>query len=709
MKKILLIAAIAVSNFVYGQTYQRCGTTEYQEQLEKQYPSIIVEREKIDEHARNFSLQNAQYRNGQAVITIPVVFHVVYATPSQNISTARINAQLERLNLDYAKLNSDTNLIPLAFKPIAANTTIQFCLAQQDPQGNPTTGINRVSTTVTSFSQNNAVKYSAQGGADAWPRASYLNVWVCNLGGGLLGYAQFPGGAAATDGVVNLFSATGGPGAPGTANPYHLGRTLTHEVGHWLNLRHSFENGCGGTTANNCTTGGDQVCDTPPVSGATFGCPGTKNTCTEMVPFPPPYTADQNDQTMNYMDYVDDACMYMFSQGQATRALACLNGVRSSLLTSIGCQAPTAGPNANFSASATSILVGGSVNFTDLTTNNPTSWSWTFTGGTPSTSTSQNPTNIVYNTAGTYSVSLTATNASGNDTETKTGYIVVTTSSGVSCDTLNNFPAAGTPSIIGSGGWGYISGHNDYLDVAKAEKFTGIAANSVIDGVYISFGIATASNSTNTFDVKVWDDNGTGGLPSSVLGTTTVTYQTAENDVLAGVPTYVDFNPDIAVSGDVYVGIGFGYTPGDTLAIIHCDDLEVPVNTAYEQWTAPGLDWHAYSETPASWGLTVAHLINPVVCPLTGINEITNNVTLSITPNPNAGVFTLNINSVNDGNNATIKIVNILGETVLVENLNLINSGIEKQFSMNTLSNGVYSVIVESGSASTIQKLVISK
>lgn len=708
MKKILLIAALAVSTFANAQTFQRCGTTEYQEQLEKADPSITLERERIEDFTRNFNPQNIQYKNGQMVITIPVVFHVIYANATQNISAARINAQLERLNLDYAKANSDTNLIPTAFKPVAANTTVQFCLAQRDPNGNATTGINRVSTTVSSWSQNNNVKYTAQGGADVWNRNQYLNVWVCNLGGGLLGYAQFPGGAAATDGVVVLYSAVGGPGSPGTANPYHLGRTLTHEVGHWLNLYHTFQNGCAGSTNSNCATSGDNVCDTPPTSTSNFGCPGTQNSCTETAPFPSPYTSDQNDQTMNYMDYVDDACMYMFTQGQTNRILACLAGSRSSLTSSLGCQAPSLAPNANFSANVTNIPVGGSVNFTDLSTNTPTSWSWTFSGGTPASSTVQNPSNVVYNTAGTYTVTLTATNTSGNDTETKTGYIIVGSSGGSSCDSITNFPTTGTPTVFASSGWGYVSGHNDYLDISKAEKYFGVASNSVIDGVYISFGVATASNSTNTFPVKVWDNDGAGGLPLTVLGTATATYADAAADASNLVPTYIDFNPDIAVSGDIYIGIGLTYNAGDTLGILTSSDLDSTVNTGYEQFSTS--DWHAYSETPASWGLTLSHLMFPVICTSTTVNNIDNDIAFSIVPNPSSGVFSLEINALtNATDNLTLKIVDMLGKTVISEKLNLVNSNLRKQFDLNGFSNGVYQIVIESGKKVQVQKLVLNK
>jgi hypothetical protein len=186
---------------------------------------------------------------------------VVYNTAVQNVSDAQIQTQIDVLNRDFAKLNSDTTKIPAVWKSLAANTNIQFCLAQRDPNGNATTGITRTSTTTTSFSTNNAVKTVAP----AWPAASYLNLWVCNLGSSLLGYAQFPGGPAATDGVVITYTGFGTNGT--AAAPYNLGRTATHEVGHWLNLYHIW-----GDDGGSCS-GSDQVGDTPNQANSNGGAP----------------------------------------------------------------------------------------------------------------------------------------------------------------------------------------------------------------------------------------------------------------------------------------------------------------------------------------------------------------------------------------------------------------------------------------------------
>jgi hypothetical protein len=254
---------------------------------------------------------------------IPVVVHVVYKTAAQNISDAQIKSQIDVLNADFRKKNADVSTVPAAFAPLAADSRIQFELAKTDPSGNPTTGITRTATTVSAFSDDDAVKASGTGGADPWPADKYLNIWVCQLGGGLLGYAQFPGGPAATDGVVILHSAFGTTGT--AAAPFNLGRTTTHEIGHWLNLRHIW-----GDDGTGCA-GSDFVADTPNQGGGNVGVP--------VFPHVSCGNGPNGDMFMNYMDYVDDIAMVMFSAGQVTRMQAALDGLRSSIGTSIPCDA----------------------------------------------------------------------------------------------------------------------------------------------------------------------------------------------------------------------------------------------------------------------------------------------------------------------------------------------------------------------------------
>jgi hypothetical protein len=253
------------------------------------------------------------------VTLIPVVVHVVYKTAAQNISDAQITSQIEVLNRDYRKTNPDVSLTPSAFAALAADPRIQFELATQDPNGATTSGIARTKTTRDSFGDDDFMKSASLGGDDAWPSDRYLNIWVCQLADSLLGYAQFPGGSAATDGVVILHSAFG---TTGTATaPFNLGRTATHEIGHWLNLQHIW--GDDGTGCN----GSDYVDDTPNAAGPNYGCPSFPHVTCNNGP--------DGDMFMNYMDYVNDACMYMFTQGQVARMHTCLDGDRPTIGTAL--------------------------------------------------------------------------------------------------------------------------------------------------------------------------------------------------------------------------------------------------------------------------------------------------------------------------------------------------------------------------------------
>jgi hypothetical protein len=291
-----------------------CGTMPVHERLLRTDPEYRRLRIVSENHHFEFRMRRGiMHRLG--VTRIPVVVHVVHKTPAQNISDAQIHSQIDVLNRDYRRTNGDLNKIPAPFKALAADVRIEFALADKDPAGNPTTGITRTATNVDSFSDDDKVKQAASGGADAWPRDRYLNLWVCQLGGGLLGYAQFPGGSAATDGVVILHS---GFGTLGTATaPLNLGRSATHEIGHWLNLRHIWGDDGGGCN------GDDFVTDTPNQADHNFGKPA--------FPLLSCSNGPNGDMFMNYMDYVDDDSMFMFTTGQVERMQACLDGDRSSL------------------------------------------------------------------------------------------------------------------------------------------------------------------------------------------------------------------------------------------------------------------------------------------------------------------------------------------------------------------------------------------
>jgi len=291
---------------------RQCGAMDHLHDEIENNPERAKILDEIEAHTAKWIKEKGE-NSARNIITIPVVVHVVYRTGTENISDAQIQSQIDVLNDDFRRLNSDAD----GTWSQAADVEIEFCLASVDPDGNPTSGITRTSTTVNGFGTNDAVKFASSGGKDAWPSGDYLNFWVCNIGGGILGYAQFPGGNAATDGVVNGYQYTG---TIGTATaPFNLGRTATHEVGHWLNLRHIWgDGGCGVD---------DFVSDTPTSDAPNYGCAAGHQSC------------GTTDMVQNYMDYSDDGCMNLFTQGQKSRmqALFAPGGARVSLTNSEGC------------------------------------------------------------------------------------------------------------------------------------------------------------------------------------------------------------------------------------------------------------------------------------------------------------------------------------------------------------------------------------
>jgi hypothetical protein len=296
-------------------TQRRCGAMEVHHRLLSN-ESYIRARDQIENLALAYK-QGFREVSRRGIIRIPVVVHVVWNKEEENVSDAQIQSQIEVLNKDFRKLNQDISQVPDVWKDITVDLGIEFFLATKDPDGNPTTGVTRTHTSVTSFFTDDKIKFESAGGKDAWPADRYLNMWVCKLGGGLLGYAQFPGGPAETDGVVITHT---GFGTTGTARPpFDKGRTATHEIGHWLNLYHIW-----GDDGTGCT-GSDEVDDTPNQASGNTGFPSFPHISCDNGP--------NGDMFMNYMDYVDDMCMVMFTQGQATRMNACLEGPRSSFLT----------------------------------------------------------------------------------------------------------------------------------------------------------------------------------------------------------------------------------------------------------------------------------------------------------------------------------------------------------------------------------------
>jgi hypothetical protein len=303
MKKLLLSAAACLLLFscqneqsettnesAATSTERSCASQDVLEAQLKADPSLAIRMNEIEAFTQK-AILTKRLVNGK--IEIPVVFNVLYRTTAENITTAQLQSQIDILNKDFNALNSDYNTPNNPYSSIRANVGITFVLDQ----------VVRKTTTKTTWGTNDAMKKTSSGGLAAISPTTKLNFWVCTIGGGILGYAQFPGGASSTDGVVCDSKYVGNTGT--ATYPFNLGRTATHEIGHWMNLRHIW---------GDATCGSDLVSDTPTHNAANSGVPavGHRSTC----------SGTPLEMYMNYMDYTDDRGMYMFSTGQKSRISA---------------------------------------------------------------------------------------------------------------------------------------------------------------------------------------------------------------------------------------------------------------------------------------------------------------------------------------------------------------------------------------------------
>jgi hypothetical protein len=335
---------------------EKCATMRHLEDVYKQNPGLKQANEALlQQLSQNRNPQQGGGANQRlnAIVTIPIVFHIVLPNP-YIVTDADIQAQVDRLNKDYSGLNIDSTNVPTDFQNVRGHCQIRFCLAQRTPAGLPTNGIERRSSgTAYTGGATDPIKVTASGGLDAWDFNQYFNIWV-GTGGGILGYATFPGTSTASQqGVVTDIIGT-------AANPcyvdpnYNMGRTLTHEAGHYFGLFHIWGDDGGACTSSDfrnlggaCVisdptlagaAGDNTIGDTPNQGDQNFGCPsGTlTNSCSANPP---------GDMYQNYMDYTDDACMTMFTKKQAERMEWVVANCRSGYLTSPGCLPPVSGPS----------------------------------------------------------------------------------------------------------------------------------------------------------------------------------------------------------------------------------------------------------------------------------------------------------------------------------------------------------------------------
>ncbi len=610
MKRLVVIFlfALSASPALAQQAAEQCATMPMDSILRLRHPEMgtldefemFVQR-KVRER-NQLVLKGA--RVADEVITIPVVVHVVHNGESvgsgTNISAAQVASQIETLNEDFRK---KANTPGYNTHSRGADIEIEFALAMVNPQGQNMAepGIDRVAGGRATWSRDQIENLKTY---TIWDPTLYYNVWVLNIESSgstqLLGYAQFPvqsglqglseGGTGTTDGVVVHVKAFGNSrkgNFPNLFGSNNQGRTLTHETGHWLGLRHIWGDA-------NC--GNDYCDDTPAQASASSGCPAGRQSCgtTNMVE--------------NYMDYSNDACMNIFTLDQKSRIRAVItNSPRRRELLSSNVLGDTKGgvPIARFTSDRQQVLLDGEVQFTDRSLNSPSSWAWKFEGGTPATSTERNPV-VTYNKAGTYSVELTVTNSKGNNVFRSNGFIEVLNAG--QCADISNFK--GSQTLIREAGGGYVAGQNASRIKAVSEFFENPLGYSTVSNARLKFGkvfMKDGAESEAVVNVVVWNARGFQGGPGSVLEYKAVPLRQIAADVAANRVTKVTFNREVPVGGRAFhIGIELTYE-GDTVALYTTRDGEALNGTSWRQSGAG--EWDLNLRTN---GLNIAHHIEAV-------------------------------------------------------------------------------------------------
>jgi PKD repeat protein len=417
---LLAAALCSLANFSYAQhtsdEHLNCGKNPFTEAFFEAHPGEEDAAEAATRALKEFTQDYISAKDGEDddIIIIPVVFHVVHVGGEENISDDQIYSAVEVLNEDFNAANDDIGDVVDEFADIVGNVQFEFRLAKKDPQGNCTNGINRVFS-ATTFDGDSEMKQIAQ----TWGRESYLNIWVCaQIGNGVAGYAFLPGSVngslgASIDGIVILHEYVGRIGTSNATRSH----ALSHEVGHWANLEHTWGSSNTPGQASNCNDD-DGISDTPPTTGW-FQCDLGGETCGSL------------DNVENFMDY--SYCYKMFTEGQKNFMRAALNSPiaqRNQVHTTQNLQ-DTGVLDEDVICSADfivdrdpTICADQAITFDDISYNGVENRTWEFEGGNPSTSSEDSPT-VTYSTPGTYSVSLTVSNASGEESITRTDYVHV--------------------------------------------------------------------------------------------------------------------------------------------------------------------------------------------------------------------------------------------------------------------------------------------
>ena len=658
------------------------------------------------------SIANSNLGKVAAVVyTVPVVFHILHQGGVENIPDADVITAMTQINKDYRKLGSDIGSIHPSFSSLYVDAEISFQLAKKDPNGNCTNGIIHHYDANTNWDQTNVAAYAYSGtGTNRWPTTKYLNIYIVKCiasstspcpptGGFIVGYTYLPGSSPGTpaDAIVYRYDFL----ATGTE-----ARSLSHEMGHWLNLTHVF----GPTNNPGISCGDDGVTDTPVTKGYFSTCPGSNTG---------PYTGCSTTENMeNFMDY--SSCPKMFTQLQVTKMRAALTsgtGGRSNLWTTGNLLATgitpsyTCTPLADLTADKTIICSGSSVTYTDMSQYGGTgSISWVFEGGSPATSTAVSPV-VTYNTPGTYSVSITATNAYGTNTVTKTSYITVINSwSSYTSPVSHDFESGMFPwlSSVTNANPGSVTWQINNTNGAIGTAFS----------IYLNNASQTSTpGHLDIFETPVYDFHTTTGISMSYY------YAYAKKTA-----TQADtFKLQISVDcGGTWKNV-IGYPSCATMASNSAGTTSSPLNPTPSQWkqqiissslmgaTSPNpnlkqsVKFRFYFKSDAVIGSSNNLFIDQInLSGVVGLNEIENSIGLNIYPNPTNSSSTIDFNIYNN-ENVRIKITDLTGR--IIEETDKIDlNGNQAQYIINKngqLAKGVYFINLEINKITITKKLII--
>ncbi len=714
MNKIIIylvvpLFALITNRLIAQESPLACGLTDKLIELYKAHPELEADHARLMHNAKSYKMIKGVQ---QVVYTIPIVFHIVHEYGAENITDAQVYDEMQVLNRDYRLLNSDTNLIVPQFDSLKADAYIEFKLATKDPWGNCTNGIEHIYSHETTQGDDNSK-------LNQWHRSQYLNVWVVSsMDNGLAGYSFYPSAVTGTrfyaDGVIIL---SGYIGSIGTSSP-NTSRCLTHEIGHYLGLSHTW----GSTNNPGVACGDDEIADTPVTKGYSTCALNAAHVCNPSI----------IENVQNYMEY--SYCSEMFTIDQVAAMRYNLTNTvsnRSSLITDSVHQItgidvlspPLCTPVADFYASKKFLCQGASVQFHDA------SWratvntrSWTFEGGNPATSTAINPT-VTFDTPGYKKVTLSVTNATGTDTKTEESYLYVSPLWGDFTGPFSNDLESGTADwfLIDNpennaqrfqlaNGVGYNNSRcfklNNYKNTQDALEFTDDWFYDKRLGGNVDALISPSFNLTNTSNVSV-----SFKYAYATNGTILTTVGANKADIVEQLKIYVSKN-----CGDTWQ-LKKTIVGAELLTAGFAGGVDFTPN-APNQWKTCTFTYAAGSsdfETRFKLEYTASDKSNNFYVDEFNVNGALglftndiNDMELNVYPNPLSPSEIINVSYMAGESPVELTLRDLQGKIVYSETVHQTNTKVNHKLSTGqTLSSSCYFLEVKSGEFKTVRKVVV--